>query len=469
MDLERAGTHIEAAQEEADALGEDHFMQLLLIQASIHAETGAMQAAFELASQVLQMAQASGLSEEEVEAYRALGRLHRLTGEYMKAESLLRQSLDLSRQRRIPYQEGLALLELGLLYQVQFQERQWRRNELTYKAEEVLVQATEAFERLGAQHDLQTVQRLRQELREAALPATIPDFANVPATKHRERVIAGGHENTGERHTVSVVWLQLLPGHNNGDNLPTGKDDNVLQAIREVTSEVSAVALALEGKMLHQPGGVCILFGLNGMHVDDPERAMRAAWHLRQTFTDRGERLPISLQYSVTVGEVTTGRFAVPVTSEAAGSSDPVQEAARIAQQAEPDRIWVTQTVRALTQHLFIFAHSTENGIAEATQMQAMPDLQQRLTDMTGAFIGRASLLESMLQVAQHLPNNEGGIIWLEGEGRHGYQPVDARAGHQVTVRGRKSLARKLQYPDNAHAAVSVPQPANLRLWPFGV
>ncbi len=436
--LDEATQHIQAAQEEADALGEDHFMQLLLIQARIHAETGAIQSAFELASQVLQMAQSSGLSEEEVEAYRILGRLHMLSGEYMKSESLLRQSLDLSRQRRNPYQEGLALLEMGMLFQAQVSVRQWHRNELSHKAEEVLSQAAEAFELLGAQHDLETVQRLRQELRAASLPATVPDFASTPSVKYHTQVISNGHEHTGERHTVAVVWLQLLPIAGNHLEHPIGKDDHALESIRGVTAEVSAVALALEGKMVHQPGGICIIFGLNGMHVDAPERAMRAAWHLRQAFTQRGEKLAIELQYCVSLGEVTTGRFAVPVTNEALSSSDPVQEAARIAQNAESDRIWVTPGVRAATQHLFVFAHSSTNGVAEAVQMQAMPDLHQRLTDMTGTFIGRASLLESMLQLAQHLPNNEGGVIWLEGEAGMG----TSRLMHEFATRMQIEDAR---------------------------
>jgi tetratricopeptide (TPR) repeat protein len=168
--LDDAERHIHEAQEQAEALGEDHFLQLLLIQARIHAQTGALQAGFELASQVLQMAQASGLSEEEVDAYRILGALYTHAADYGRAESLLQQSLELARERRNPYQQGVALLELGRLFEMQARERPQQRIKLLHKAEDVLAGAIEAFERLGAAYDLQMTQVLLQQIREASLP-----------------------------------------------------------------------------------------------------------------------------------------------------------------------------------------------------------------------------------------------------------------------------------------------------------
>lgn len=167
--LDDAERHIHEAQEQADALGEDHFLQLLLIQARIHAQTGALQAGFELASQVLQMAQASGLSEEEVDAYRILGALHTHAADYGRAKSVLQQSLELARQRRNPYQQGVALLELGRLYEMQARQRPRQRIKFLHKAEDVLAGAIEAFERLGAAYDLQMAQVLYQQIREASL------------------------------------------------------------------------------------------------------------------------------------------------------------------------------------------------------------------------------------------------------------------------------------------------------------
>ncbi len=428
-DLEQAAAHIQAAQEEADALGEDHFMQLLLIQARIHAQTGAIHAGFELASQVLQMAQASGLSEEEVEAYRVLGRLHTRSNEYMKAESQLRQSLEAARQRRNPYQEGQALLEMGLLYQAQLKSRQWHRAELVNKAEQVLGDAIEAFERLGAKHDLQIAQRLRQDLREASLPATVPTITANSSIRYRAP-LSGGHESGSEKHTVSVVWIQLLAHMMGETNQAEGKDDHALEAIREVTAEVSAVTTALEGKMFHQPGAICIVFGINGAHIDDPERAMRAAWHLRKTFAQRKESRSLKLQYAVTMGDIPPGRFATSGTGDV---GDPVQEAAGLAQQSPPHRLWVTQPVRVATQHLFVFQGTTSTAYVEAVNVQDLPGFHHQLADASAAFIGRAALLDSMIQLAQHLPHNEGGIIWLEGDAGMG----TSRLMHEFAARMR--------------------------------
>jgi tetratricopeptide (TPR) repeat protein len=178
--LDDAERHIQAAQAQAEALGEDHFLQLLLIQARIHAQTGSLQAGFELASQVLQMAQASGLSEEEVDGYRILGALHTHAADYETAETLLHQSLELARQRRNPYQQGAALLELGRLYAMQGEESPLRRQELRQKAAETLSRAFDAFERLGAAYDLQMTQALQQQIREPSLP--LPCEPSDPST-----------------------------------------------------------------------------------------------------------------------------------------------------------------------------------------------------------------------------------------------------------------------------------------------
>jgi class 3 adenylate cyclase/tetratricopeptide (TPR) repeat protein len=180
--LEDAKRHIHEAQEQAESLGEDHFLHLLLIQARIHAETGEFQPGFELASQVLQMAQASGLSEEEVDAYRILGILHTRSADYDRSERLLRQSLELAQQRRNPYQQGVALFELGRLYELQSREHSLHRDKFLQKAEEVLIGAIDAFEQLGAAYDLQMAQLLLQQIRDLSL------FAMPPATSSCIRV-----------------------------------------------------------------------------------------------------------------------------------------------------------------------------------------------------------------------------------------------------------------------------------------
>src|SRR5262249_413513 len=81
------------------------------------------------------------------------------SGAYAEAETLLRNSIDLCRQRNDPYQQGLALLELGRLYQHLVEadtraEREWRMLALT-----ALNGAVKLFNSLGASYD----QRLAQE------------------------------------------------------------------------------------------------------------------------------------------------------------------------------------------------------------------------------------------------------------------------------------------------------------------
>ena len=63
------------------------------------------------------MAQDAGLVEQEADCRRALGILRARNGDYLEAESLLRESVDLALQSNAPYARGVALFELGRLYQ----------------------------------------------------------------------------------------------------------------------------------------------------------------------------------------------------------------------------------------------------------------------------------------------------------------------------------------------------------------
>ncbi|WP_410960363.1 hypothetical protein, partial [Salmonella sp. SAL4431] len=71
----------------------------------------------EYAEQALHMARAAALSEPESECLRVLGTLHARGGDTQAAEARFHESIAACRQRNDAYREGLALLELGQLYE----------------------------------------------------------------------------------------------------------------------------------------------------------------------------------------------------------------------------------------------------------------------------------------------------------------------------------------------------------------
>lgn len=97
------------------------------------------------------MARSSGKSDQEPECLRVLGILKVRAGDYAEAESLFGQALAASQAGNDAYRQGLALMELGRLFE--------QRGDM-HKASEMSSAAREIFERLGAAHDLQQARAL---------------------------------------------------------------------------------------------------------------------------------------------------------------------------------------------------------------------------------------------------------------------------------------------------------------------
>jgi tetratricopeptide (TPR) repeat protein len=158
--FEAAASHMDVACGLLSAAGEDEAIQIRWLLALIRAETGDPQQGLEYATHALQMARAAGLSEQESECLRVLGHIHSAAGAYAEAETHLRDSIDLCRQRNDPYQQGLALLELGRLYQRQIETDKRGDKDWGTLAHTALNGAVKLFKSLGANYD----QGLAQEV-----------------------------------------------------------------------------------------------------------------------------------------------------------------------------------------------------------------------------------------------------------------------------------------------------------------
>ena len=94
-------------------------------------------------------------TQGEIDSLRVLGILEAQVGQFSQAEGHLRESIELSIEHNVRYWQGLALLELGRLYQRQVQIDQAVAGDWRAKAQQSLNEAAEIFETLGAGHDLQ--------------------------------------------------------------------------------------------------------------------------------------------------------------------------------------------------------------------------------------------------------------------------------------------------------------------------
>jgi tetratricopeptide (TPR) repeat protein len=132
--------------------------------ALVHAEQNALQEGLDSARRALEMAQETQFTEEEIDSLRVLGILQTRAGQYDQAEIHLQESFELSRQQKVRYRQGLALLESGRLYQRRAQLDQDAAEAWRAKALETLAEAADIFETVGASHDLHLARQALDQL-----------------------------------------------------------------------------------------------------------------------------------------------------------------------------------------------------------------------------------------------------------------------------------------------------------------
>jgi tetratricopeptide (TPR) repeat protein len=163
-DLELAKGHAEEALGLADEIGSSEIQVQARCCLALSLAGTELETSLGLAGQALEMAQEAKLQAEEANCYRTLGILARRAGRHDEAETYLRSSVELSAKQNDPYRQGLALLELGRLHFDLAQADDAPDMTITDQAASSLNEATEKFEALGAEHDLQLAQLALNEL-----------------------------------------------------------------------------------------------------------------------------------------------------------------------------------------------------------------------------------------------------------------------------------------------------------------
>jgi tetratricopeptide (TPR) repeat protein len=155
LDIEIARQHSEEAIALADEIGnaESQLEGRLFLALALAGDE--LDTSLSLANQALEICHNAKLLTEESHCHRVLGKLHTTAGHYDEAERHLGMATELSKKRKTPYQHGLALLELGRLYQAWALAEVSSRTERFAKALVILTEAVGEFRMLGAKHDLQ--------------------------------------------------------------------------------------------------------------------------------------------------------------------------------------------------------------------------------------------------------------------------------------------------------------------------
>ncbi|MBA3531984.1 MAG: AAA family ATPase, partial [Ardenticatenales bacterium] len=323
-----------------------------------------------------------------------------------EAETLLQQAAQISLRQADAHSHGMALLELGRLYQRRAEGGngpEWRTRAIA-----ALQEAEVKFDSIGAAYDLQAVRSVLDHLEQQE-----PGRKVAPAVKSAPE---------GEWYQVSVVWLDL--------NQPQGTEDEALyESLSIIVPPLLSIAQENQGHIIRRQDGLTIIFGAPTPHEDDPVRAMQTAWRILQelrvslTWTE----VPITFRLAVTQGAAVGSQVRQLAQSELILRGQPLDLARRLAEAAPPSSVWVTPEIRSTTEHLFVYEPAAspagqETTLAQGTTISELRSIRSQPGSARGLFgiqtrlIGREHLLRAMLELSKKLPEGKGGLIWLEGE-----------------------------------------------------
>lgn len=395
----QARVQADAAQKLADEIGShDVQVEARAVVALIQGQVGESEAGLELVKQALQTARTAGLLKEEAECLRVQGILSTQLGDFIEAETSLRESAEFFRQINDPYRQGLALIALGQLYQAQAQVggADWRA-----KAREALLGANSQLSAINAAYDLQRAQATLAQVEgiaSGATPAPVP--ADLPQA---------------ERRSAAILWIGL--------NLPDGVDEEVaFETLAFVVPACAAIVQEYDGSVRQRPDGLLGIFGAPKAYEDDAERAVLAAHHILRYLQqpENQPALPLTMRIAVAYGPIVAGQISHRQRRELIVQGEPQQQARQIAASAPSGRVWVADNVRTRTQHRFAYQPapplSDDYLVWELVEPHKTPGLARGLVGVQTRFIGRQAPLQAMIALAATLKRGIGGIVWIEGE-----------------------------------------------------
>jgi predicted ATPase/class 3 adenylate cyclase len=383
-----------------------------------------VQQAITTAEEALQTARDAELTEAEANCCRVLGSLRARAGEYLEAELLLGESVDLCVQMNAPYNQGLALVELGRLYSHLADVDDASPAEWRGKALVAFSTAIDLFQSLGAAYDLQMAQDTLGQLQVATTreptPTAVPaQQIGIPSTSEGAPVSPSGVLPEGEWHTAAVVWLGLSPP-------PDADEEEVFETLTLATPALLTIANEYDGQVIRRQDGLTLVFGAPTAYEDDAERAVQAAWQIARYLLEPTvqTQVPLTFNIAVSLGDVVAGQIGFDPHAKFVVTGEPVQLAQEIAESAPNGTVWVTEQVRAATERVFVFEppppavkdRLVDRPFWALARQRERPAPARGLPGLKARFIGRETPLQIMTDLSQNLSEGIGGLVWIEGE-----------------------------------------------------
>jgi class 3 adenylate cyclase/tetratricopeptide (TPR) repeat protein len=172
------------------------------------------------------------------------------------------------------------------------------------------------------------------------------------ALREDARRAADTSDDRQERRVVTVLFADLAGSTALGERL----DPEDVRELQGELFELINTEVERFGGTTEKFAGDAVLavFGIPQAHEDDPERAVRAALAVRDSFVSFTDRVhgrhgaDVGLRIGVNTGEVVAGREAA-ARGELMVSGDAVNVAARLQQHASPGEVLVGQRTQAAT------------------------------------------------------------------------------------------------------------------------
>ncbi|HVS49303.1 MAG TPA: adenylate/guanylate cyclase domain-containing protein, partial [Candidatus Dormibacteraeota bacterium] len=258
-----------------------------------------------------------------------------------------------------------------------------------------------------------------------------------------------------ERKLVTVLFADAIGSTSLADRL----DPERLRAVLDAYFAAMASAVDAWGGTVEKFIGdaVMAVFGVPAVREDDAERALNAAMEMMERLRDLNVELQsrhgISLQMRVGVntGEVVAG---VPTDgSQRLVSGDPVNVAARLQGEAEPDTILVGDRTYLAARHSFLFSEPIEltlKGKKERVRARQVlgvaPESVRGIPGLASPLVGRTAELQALSsQLDEVLETQRPRLVTVLGPAGVGKSRLvrefvsDVTAGHPAArvLRGR--------------------------------
>ena len=408
--LEQAQEHVDRALELAESIGSrDIQANVRSVLALLQAMAGDIPAGIETANSGAELARTLGLTDFEADNLRILGKLQAKQDQSIEAEIRLRESLELARQINDPHRQGLALLEMGQFYYQTAQTSANDQRNLLDRASQMTAEAQELFTRLGAQRE----ERLATEL------TTSIDLGREPLSDSSAVAVSPSDATStpGEHRRATMVWLQLIPEDTDDDELLFATMQKLLPALTIIVREYG-------GQVRRQTDGLEAVFGVPVATETAMEDGVRAAVHAQQYLhqAQAEAQLPLTVQFRAIVahGRVIASTTALVDQTSLVLLGESLKQAQQRLDLVPVDAIWVTAPVQLRTRRLFDY-ETINRPVGDLTLWQltgakAQPEPARGLPNRQTRFVGRQTALTQMLDLAENLRHDYGGLIMIEGE-----------------------------------------------------